>query len=145
MIFYLIFESAISNPAHVTWIHHASRRRHSAELFLKAQRGIVDALEDAPVHVIKDNATALHHPARNCHECFYRHVGEAAFGTTDRKTRNERAGISAAMKVDADTDNRRGVEHTVDSGLGMISHYQSAELKVGPHEGLRGIVPDTYP
>ena len=101
---------------------------------LEPRGRFVDLFEDPPVNIGQFEASPPHHPRRYLHEHRYGNVTETRFRATVRKTRYEGARESGSMKVNADADDCGCVEHAVDACFGMISHYQTAELQVGPHE-----------
>lgn len=99
-------------------------------------------LEDATVGVGQFETATPHHTRRNLHERVDRDVGESCLRTAVLETRYELSRKTGSVEVDTHTDNSGGIEHAVYTGLGVVAHDEATELQVGPHEALRGIVPD---
>lgn len=48
------------------------------------------------------------------------------------------------MNIDANSGHSGSIEHRVDTRLGVVAHYQTAELQPCTQETARGIVPQFY-
>lgn len=106
-------------------------------------RHSVDALVDAAVGLGDLDVAATHDTLRDLAKFLEWHVAESSGGGSLGERWDEDAWISCSMDVASYPHDGGGVEHTVDTHLGMVAHDESAKLQIGAHEGATSIIPDT--
>ena len=100
-----------------------------------------DLVEDVDVGFRQGYAAARHYAVGDVAELLVGHLFKSTGRRAFAEAGHEGAGESGAVEVDADTHYGGCVEGTSDADFGVVAHYQAAELEVGPHEGMRGVVP----
>ena len=101
---------------------------------------IVDVREDVAVVVGERFSSACHNSLGYLEEFHERHVGEARGGAF-RERWHECSWEARTVNVYTHAKHGGGVEHAVDAHLGVVAHYQTAELQTSAQEAGGGVVP----